>query len=186
MNNIQHLNRPVQLNWAGWETDTYKLGQAGWQISAEQDVEQNRIQIAINHPEAQVQGISTIEEFLFQDMVRKNVHFVLPVTLKFETMSREIRITTIPASNINFQPIDFMPKIMERKIQSLNDFANFTVLEIPKNEVYLHEANIDQILKMALQRQVPEQERIRQEMRRQQELKKFRLGTLHTELRLVA
>ncbi len=185
MIDMRLLNRPVQLHWAGWVTDTFRLGQAGWQISAEQDVQYNCMRIAINHPKAQVQGISNIEEFLFRDMMNDKCHSSLPTMLRFEDMSRQIHINTI--RDTEAFPIDFRPLMIEQEIKSLNDFANFaTIVEEPKNEIYLREASINQILEMALQQQEPEQERIRQEMIREQELRSLRMGTLHTELRLIA
>lgn len=181
------LNQPIRLLWAGWETDTLQLGRAGWQISAEQDVQYNRMRIAINHPEAKVQGISTVEEFLFRDMMEGRCRPMLPVQLRFEIMSHQIYVNSMRDREVSFQAVDFRPQMMEQEIKSLSDFAHFsTIAEEAKHEIYLHEANIDQILEMALQRQAPEQERIRQEMLRQQELKNLRMGTLHTELRLVA
>lgn len=111
----------------------------------------------------------------------------LPVQLRFETMPNQIYINSMKGRDVGFEPIDFRPQMVEQEIKSLNDLAHFaTIAEEAKHEVYLHEANIDQILEMALQRQEPEQDRIRQEMLRNQELRSLRMGTLHTELRLVA
>ena len=181
------LNKPVRLNWAGWETDTYQLGRLGWQISAKQDVYRNTMGIAINHPHLQIQGISIVEEFLFRELMEGRCAPRLPITLQFQTMAREVYINTVDSQEIGFSAVDFQPTVCESRITKLEDFANFkTISEVPKNAIYLKEANIDQILQMALKKQAPEQDRIRQEVLRQQELQSLRMGTLHTELRLVA
>lgn len=180
------LNQPIKLRWAGWETDTYALGAQGWQISAEQDVILNRIRIAINHPEAQIQGITEMEQFLFRDIMEGRLSPALPTMLNFKTLSHQIYVNTM-GHDVDFSAVDFRPQIAEQEVKSLQDFAHFsTIAEVPKNEVYLHEANINQILEMALKRQEPEQEQIRQEMIKREELRNYRRGTLHTELRLVA
>lgn len=181
------LNRPVRVQWAGWETDTYQLGCAGWEISAQQDIHYNSMRIAINHPTIRVQGISNVDTFMFQDMMEGRCNPVLPVVLRFETMQHVVNVQSMKSPGIDFYAVDHMPRMVEQQIESLNDFANFgTAREMPKHEVYLHEANMNQILEMALQQQEPEQERIRSEIIRSQELRQLRLGTLHTELRMVA
>ena len=183
------INRPIKLWWGGWETDTFKLGSEGWQISAEQDVARRKIRIAINHPEACVQGITEMEDFAYEQLMRNDMFsgITIPVMLRFQTMSREIYVNTMGSSEFSMSPVDFRPQIIENRICSLQDYANFqTIVEVPKTEVYLSEANLNQILEMALQKQEPEQERIRQEILRREEIRNLRLGTLHTELRLVA
>ncbi len=179
------LNKPVKLHWAGWETDTYRLGAEGWQISVEQDVLSNTMRIAINHPKAQIQGITQIEDFLFREMMDGFANPIIPTLLRFEVMGRQIYVNQMRSPDVSFAPVDFRPTMVENVIHSLDDFCNFAKLEIPKHEIFLHEANINQILEMALVRQEPDQERIRQEVMRTKELKEMRMGKLHTELRLV-
>lgn len=186
--NYRELNRPIRLEWAGWQTDTFRLGQMGWQISAEQDIQYNQIRLAINHPKMEVQGLTMVDTFYFRDISEGRVNSSLPVMLQFEIMGKQIYLKNMQDANVAMHPVDWRPQITEMNIQSLSDFANFSTagIEMPKHEVYLHEANIDQILEMALVKQEPDQERIRQEMLRGQELRQMRMGTLHTELRLVA
>jgi len=178
-------NKPVKLYWAGWETDTFKLGNEGWQISAEQDGYNQQIRIAINHPKAGVQGISRFGHYPFQEMM-SNYNYVpeIPTMLRFDQLSREIFINTVER-DIGFHPVDYRPRYVESRITSLNDYANFASIETAKNEIYLHEANINQILEMALNKQQPEQERIRKEMLKRQEIREMKMGRLHTELQLV-
>ena len=185
--NTRFVNRPIKLWWGGWETDTFKLGQEGWQISAEQDIYRRKMRIAINHPKLQVQSITEMEDFMYEQFLHNDMYrgITLPVMLRFKTMASEIYVDTIETGT-SMSAVDFRPQMIENKVRSLGDIANFqTIVEVPKNEIYLKEANINQILEMALQKQEPEQERIRQQILRDQELKNLRMGTLHTELRLV-
>lgn len=185
------MNQPVRLCWAGWETDTFKLQNAGWQISAEQDFHYNGIRIAINHPKADVQGITLIENFDYREVIDGNNlrHAILPVMLRFEIMGKTIHIKQMNSPDVRFGPIDATPHLMtDYKIHSLEDLAHFQSVgyEKARHEVFLHEANINQILEMALQRQEPEQDRIRKEMLQRKEIDRMKRGRLHTELRLVA
>lgn len=183
------MNAPIRLYWAGWETDTFSLAKQGWQISAEQNVMNNRMRIAIRHPEAEIQGITEIEEFLYREMTDGRMHSpVIPTTLQFSTLQRQVFVNTMSHSGeFDFRAIDPRPRYeYMSEIRNLEDFAHFeTTFETPKHEVYLHEANLNQILEMAIKKQEPEQKQIRKEMLKRKELEEYRRGKLHTELRLV-
>lgn len=182
-------NRPVKLYWAGWESDTYKLGCEGWEISAQQDVYNRQMRIAINHPKAEIRGMTEIDAFHYQELMNPNYTGgtpTLPTMLHFEDIARQIYVQHMMSRDVAFHPVDFRPQYSEVEIQSLNDFANFAPLELPKNEIFLREANINQILAMALEKQAPDQERIRKEMIQRDAIRKMKMGNLHTELRLVA
>ena len=189
---IRFLNQPVKLWWAGWETDTLKLGREGWQISAHQDIRHDQMQIAIKHPKANIQGITFMESFAYRDWINGRGGFAsAPVSLRFELMGQEIRIHQMGSPAVReFRPIDYRPRYddaWQSKITTLDDFAHFeTIVEEAQHEIYLHEANISQILDMALQVQAPQQEQIRKDMIDRQEMDRLRRGKLHTELRLVA
>lgn len=183
------INNPIKLYWAGWETDTLSLHREGWQISAEQDLMRNTMRIAINHPKAEIKGMTEVNDFDYRRILDMGLSGpVLHTVLSFSTLGKNVFVRGVGVSNnFDFHAIDPRPKYVEEEIRELKDFANFeTVFEVPKHEVYLHEANLQQILDVALQKQEPEQERIRQEMLRNEELKQYRRGKLHTELRLVA
>lgn len=184
---VRIRNRPIKLYWAGWETDTYRLGSEGWEISAEQDIHNHQMRIAINHSKARIQGISNIDSYAYQEFM-SDIDFSprIPTMLRFDDLSRQIYINSMRNREVTFQPVDYRPHYIDTEIKSLHDFANFSSPEIAKNEVFLHEANINQILEMALQKQAPHQEEIRREMIKRQEIRQMKTGKLHTELRLVA
>jgi len=182
------LNRPIKLHWAGWETDTYQLAQHGWQISADQNLRMNQMMIAINHPKGGIRGMTGIEEWHFQRIMQEGAHATLPTSLKFDHIAKDIWVRTTTPGDFDFHAIDPVPRYEQNMIiQKLEDLAHFaTVGEQSKNQLYLEEASIDQILEMAITKQTPDQERIRAEMLHRQEMQEYKRGTLHTELRLVA
>jgi len=184
------LSNPVQLYWAGWKTDTYSLGQEGWQISAEEDPRSRSMRIAIRHPKAGISGISEIADFPYRsDFTNALIGNTAPTMLRFHDIHRRIYAEFMRyKGGFDFHAIDPRPSFVEREVHSIEDFAHFSKIgmEEPKHQILLKEASIQQILDMALQIQEPEQERIRAEMIRNRELQNYRLGKLHTELRLVA
>jgi hypothetical protein len=60
------LSQPVRLNWLGWETDTLRLQQAGWRLSAQQDISWGRMRIAMEHEHAHMGGITGGVDFDYQ------------------------------------------------------------------------------------------------------------------------
>lgn len=183
------INRPIPVRWGGWETDTYRLMEDGWVLSAYQDVHYNKMQLAMKHPKLNVQGISMLADFDYEALLNGHT-FTVPFFLKFKSFAEQVHVHTAGNISVNeFRPIDARPTYeAKHSISRLEDLANFPeiVPEVPENAIHLKEANMAQILEMALQRQEPEQERIREELLQQRDLQKMRQGQLHTELRLVA
>jgi hypothetical protein len=52
------LSDPVPVHWAGFESDTYRLQHAGWQISANEDYHRDELAIALLHPKLRARGIT--------------------------------------------------------------------------------------------------------------------------------
>ena len=50
------LIRPHTVLWAGWETTTWRLQQAGWELISQQDFARGRIQLAMRHSAGRVYG----------------------------------------------------------------------------------------------------------------------------------
>ena len=183
------MNQPIKIWWAGWETDTFRLSKEGWEISAEQDVMRREIRLAINHPELRIQGITHISEWAFEEILQNSRHAVLPTALIVQAMNQTLFVQTIGRMDgFNFHAINTNPTYVEPNIRSLSEIAHFQRLEreVPRHEILLHEANINQILEMALKIQEPDQERIRKELIHRKNMGSLRMGKLHTELRVAA
>lgn len=187
------FNQPIGLEWAGWRTNTLELGDCGWEISVDQDIRRDTMQIAINHPKLNMQGLTEITRFYYEQMMRNRGFSgdYNPTALVLNSFAREVQFRNIAGSpQRKFIPIDHR-QIFEEKyqIKSLNDLAHFQTRK-PKHEIYLKEPSIHEILEMALSKQEPEQARIRQEMLKRDEIREYQQSIapsqLHTELRLVA
>lgn len=183
------MNQPIKICWAGWETDTFRLSKEGWEISAEQMSMHHEIRLAINHPKLRVQGITHIAEWVFEDILRNSRHAIIPTSLIMQSMDQVLYVQTMGRTNsFDFHPIDANPTYIERMISPLSEIAHFQRLEreVPRHEIFLHEANINQILEMALKIQEPDQERIRKDLIHRKNMESLRMGKLHTELRIAA
>ncbi len=180
---------PMNLHWAGWETDTFRLQQNGWQLSAEQDPRIRTLRIAINHPDLCVQGITNVDRYDFERITHERQRFGRPVDIGLSViqMGHKVYLNEHSHTAHTFEPIDAEPRMQEYRITSLSDLAHFTTIKRPQHEVFLKEASMEEILAMALQRQEPGQEAIRKRLIREQQMNEMRrYGELHTELRIVA
>ena len=72
MNGDDHWfrSRPVQLNWMGWTTDTLRLQQAGWSMSAEQDISRMEMMLSLRHPHSASYGISSRVDWRYMEDMR--------------------------------------------------------------------------------------------------------------------
>jgi len=182
------LSAPLQIHWAGWNTDSHRLQQNGWQLSADQNVMNNTMRIAIHHPEGNIVGMTEVSEFDYQRYVCDELHhkpFPIDVGMRIRhSICEKVHVQGMNGGFPHFNPIDATPRMMDMEVRELKDLAHFQEVQVAKNEVFLKEASMDQILEMALNKQEPSQAEIRKRIIKEQEMRRY--GLLHTELRLVA
>lgn len=159
-------SRPIGLRFAGWETDTYKLQQAGWQLSAVQDYMYNAVQIAFSHPEYRIRGISSkFQSPLFDQLARYdfNDSIVISSMMGSDFISNVMTV----ASFDKFRPIDAEPQFM-----TVNQYMSENVLFAPNlartQEIIIPEQSVDDLLNSILDKQASNRaELIRKRVRQQ-------------------
>jgi len=158
------LSRPIRLHWAGWETDTYRLQQAGWSLSADQDIMSFRMRIAMRHEAAQMRAISAPVDFDFHRNFsdpRYLDHIVLPV----QALGRDVSIHMHGAVEWKFQPIDAQPQFIERKVSRLDDLVHFAPSLARTQEIILPEDSVPDLLERIRKLQEPARiERLKQSL----------------------
>lgn len=159
------LSRPLGIHWAGWETTTYRLQQAGWQLSADQDVYERRIRIAMKHEGMALYGMSRWTEFDYERFAYEPRDYPMIV---MQAMGREVFIQEHGRVELNFQAIDAKPCfVADRKVTRLEDLAHFAAPLVRSREIIIPEENVDELLEKILKLQQPARtDRIREEMRR--------------------
>jgi len=187
-NNSEILSQPLRLRWMGWESNTYELQNNGWELSANQDIQNNKMTIAIRHKELKVRGLSDYIDF---DFFRQNSYYDTSTTdQRYPIFGCRLASDLIIQIHDNthaydFNPIDARPMYQKIESKSLDNIAHFRTLEKTDNEIYLEPASMNDILNMALARQAPRQEQIRKQMVRRNELEVMRNSQLKANLRLV-
>ena len=184
-------SRPWKLHFAGWETDTYRLQQNGWQLSAIQDPCYDSMQIAFQHPEYRIRGISArvqgydARSQIYNGMVGMSQE-MLP-TIQAQLASDFISHSAFVAPMDRFQPIDAEPQFMETR-QYMSENMVFAPNLARTQEIIVPEHSVDDLLNMMLDKQAANRaELIRKRVRQQGELIDFNPRTqVHAQIVSIA
>ncbi len=169
----QLMSRPVRLHWAGWETDTYRLQEHGWSISAEQDIASMTMMLALRHPHEAAYGISSRVPWEFMEERSFSTH---PLDLGADFRFGRDVIVHHMGGLPNFSAIDALPQMMETRRTRLEDFAHFTTPLVRTQEIVVPEESVEDLMARILKLQQPDRtERIRQSLRNPEG---YRLDTL--------
>ena len=168
MMDLRQVNPPIRVHWMGWESDTATLGRNGWDLSASEDPEYDRVSIAIRHSAAQVYGVSEFQ--------RHRYHHRSHWDPREDAMLRDLVFRMTLAHNITmqnwgptvdlWQPVDARPQVVAMDIQSIEDLKIFRPLPPEKNDIIIAPPSLDAILQMALDTQAPKQRELRNKYRR--------------------
>lgn len=184
-------SQPWKLYFAGWETDTYRLQQHGWQLSAVQDPYYDSMQIAFQHPEHRIRGISSRvghHEYRsytgFGSSYAGSRFMEASAHLASDFVSSGVRFA---APMENFQPIDAEPQLMDMR-QMMSQNMVFAPNLARTQEIIVPEHSVDQLLDMMLNQQAANRaELIRKRVRQQGEYIDFQQRTnVHAQIVSIA
>lgn len=145
------LSRPVKCYWAGWETDTFRLQQHGWRLSAEEDVYSNSMRLALDHPHLGIRGITErIEHDYHRDL--GGYHEGRPLGLQLKAMGHSIFIHE--HGPMNFHAIDAVPQMRHEQVTRLEDLAHFAPAPLVRSQaIVLPEPDVAELLDRILEKQ---------------------------------
>lgn len=150
------LSQPIKLHWAGWETDTYKLQRAGWEISAAQDIQYRMLRLAIQHREHEAQAHLMFPHHDYYGLAAGSG--TSHMTHAYEgdcavVMGRQIMVEA-PRSIAEFSPIDATPQIIhDGRFSRLEDIAHFASALAQTQQIIVDEPSVDDLLAQILERQ---------------------------------
>jgi hypothetical protein len=164
------LSEPVRLHWAGWESDTRRLQQAGWAISAEQDIPGATMRLAMRHEGCHIQGLT--DRVPWSYMQETDFRVRPPLVLPVRFMASRFHVELIETPSIcSFRPIDAQPQFTRSEIRSLDDLAHFAVPLARTQEIVLPEESVPELLERILKLQQPARtDRIRRQLREEAEV----------------
>ena len=181
-------SQPWKLHFAGWETDTYRLQQNGWQLSAVQDPCYDAMQIAFQHPEYRIRGISNkishydARSYMGFGGMRDGPRFLeAAVHLASDFISH----TAFVAPMDRFKPIDAEPQLMDMR-QMMSQNMVFAPNLARTQEIVVPEHSVDDLLNMMLDKQASNRaELIRKRVREQGQQVEFKPRT-HVHAQIVS
>ncbi len=176
-------SRPMRLHFAGWETDTYRLQQNGWQLSAVENIFDDSMQIAFQHQEYRMRGIThrIRREYDMMMATGPNHVFDAPCHLATDFISHTHSLTPFD----RFKPIDAEPQFMQMA-QRMSENMIFAPNLARTQEIIVPDHSVDQLLDMMLNQQAGNRaELIRKRVRQQGERIDFNQRT-HVHAQLVS
>lgn len=161
------LSLPVTLNMAGWTSDTYRLQQAGWSLSADQDMRTMTMQMAMKHEQMGLYGMSAGIPWEF---MRDDPQFLRNVELPVRWVGRDIIVQMMGSPDFNFQPIDAVPQLRVSQRKRLEDFVHFAPALARTNQIIIPEESVEELMDRILKLQQPDRvERFKRLAREAQE-----------------
>lgn len=156
------LSEPVSIRWAGWESNTLQLQNAGWQLSAMEDYQRDAMIIALRHPEYQMEGMTT----LCRDFISSSFGYDRGKTLQtgMRCFGREVHCHLgQDEHSVPWRAIDAHPQwstLRGEVISRLGDLAHFATPLARTQEVIIPAADptVDELLAKILAKQQPARE----------------------------
>lgn len=155
----------VEFNWLGWISTVERLRYEGWQISAQEDFQNNSLNIAINHPEMRIQGFVHNSIYgLHERMYRTYEGYPEKMALRLQLAQKIIihntafEVPWYPVTAVNNRDLSIVSQST-----NLEDYALFESL--PKKDITVVKPSFDKILQMALEHQAPKQKELREKAR---------------------
>lgn len=163
------LSPPCRVLFAGWETTTTKLQQAGWQLAAEQVMYDHRVRIAMRHAPSGLYMVSESVDYGFAP--RYTDRFQSFGTDPWAAPTFVVRhvgsnITVQIVDNLaNFSPIDAAPQLVCAEVKGIEKFNLFATPLTRTEEIIVEPETVSELMEKIRALQAPELAAIRQRNR---------------------
>lgn len=176
MNYHRISSPPVKVYWAGWESDTFRLQRAGWQLSEYREFDLSMgYRLAMSHPRYGVRGITSENRDLYEEYIRmmnydsiNRIKDLPPFNV--DMMGTDIKVQAIYQSAVpdmafsdKWTPIDANPMhVMDCKLSEIVPFR-----PIGGEEIIVAPDTVPGLLEKILELQDPKQKEIREKARKE-------------------
>lgn len=162
---LRLLSRPCLVYWAGWETDTQKLQQSGWSISAEQDMMSRGVRLAMRHEPMRLYAITNIVADVHWEAVQNPYAHGVDVVFSVIKAGSGMQVQLIE-SHFDFKSVDCQPQMTTNPVRDVEDMGIFQTPLTRTAEIIVEQADMSVIehLEAIKELQAPKQAEIRQRM----------------------
>lgn len=150
-------SRPLRTRMLGMESTTAQMQQAGWEFSADQDVQRMGLRVIGRHQQGQM--------YIVSDYIRMDFLAALhspsvldALVINFPYVANHLRLTMpidIPAEAMNYRPIDMIPQYCSSKNINIEDLGIFATPLVRTKEIIIPEESVDNLLDKLLEFQEP-------------------------------
>jgi|SRR6185437_1258469 len=173
------VSQPHRVIWAGWETTTPRLQQAGWEIAAEQDFTRYGVRLVFRHQQMQCTAITDSVDFYHQAMMNYRDRFDPSadprLTFHVVRMAQHLHIGFVEEAP-KFRLVDAQMQMVAHQVRDIEDLGIFATPLVRTQELIVDESEVSAILAKLVEAQKPEQERIRDRKRLRERREGLELG----------
>ncbi len=164
------LSRPVRIRWDGWESNTLKLQQAGWEFSVEQDMSMHGVRLFMRNSRCEMYGsTSTISMDLFE--AHRDPRYLDSMHFEVGHMASRLTVQVHNEYPLTAAPVDMQPVITTwGEIKTLEEFGIFAVPLVRTEGIYLDEASVPKLMETILEAQDPAKKKYFEDKVREQRL----------------
>jgi hypothetical protein len=148
------LSRPHRVHFAGFESSTYRLQQAGWQLSAEQSPRDGRLGLVMRHQGAGCYMMADEVRFNFMSSLRSEQEYELDFQVR--RCSSDITVIQSNMGFGGFEPIDATPQFVTTERKSIKDFNIFASQLVRTEEIIIEPQSVAECLDLIRKMQAPE------------------------------
>jgi len=172
-------NRPIPVNFAGWESDTYRLGRCGWQMAVDPDPRRLRDRFMFHHKEAGVTATGFLNEpfrfmnqgrfgSLMEDISREDGHIeICSIATVGNFHFRRMDVNLSRAYLADTEPVAV--DVTEGELHSLPLFAELFAGRPETQELIIEPEDVQQLLDKIVRMQAPGMREIRARDRKREE-----------------
>lgn len=179
------LSRPQRVHLLGFESDTYRMQQCGWDLSVDQLNYGMTLQVVARHRDAQLIVVSQpvafapVQHYTYgHDMETIDVIRFVGIARAVETLRANINLS-------RFEPIDATPQLIEldrERIAAGDTHRIFAPAQRRTEEIIVEPATVASLLEEIKKLQLPEQDAIRQRNRAREGFDVRPRQTLHAQI----
>lgn len=171
------LSRPYRVMWAGWETDTRRLQQAGWKLAvdtAQMDSwEGTRYTLVMHHEGMKLWALCDDRHINFHQSVSIHANPEALSTFIVRHVANDIHVRTMGPVKMAFQQINAEPAYGKMEDMVDHSLANLNIFHLGGervDEVLFDKADLTVVdhLEAIKKLQAPRQKEIREKMLREE------------------
>lgn len=166
-------NPIVPVHWAGWQSTTLDLQQAGWEWAVEEDFATMRLRFTLRHPTMHLYGISQDVRIGGEMYFGDNLHSRHVPPIYMQGMVPRMQVYTMQYSTMpafvafNARPEYTMPETEVKTMEDLRIFRPVPIEAPEVKEIVVAPESVTEMLDRMLAMQSPKQREIRERMRKE-------------------